>query len=132
MKIGIRKPSIKKTIRANTTGKIVRKAKGSINPLYGKKGIGYIKNPEKAIKNSIYHKTTIDSRKVVASVLNDKSTEKTVEAPILKEKKINREQNTKPKRTINKPLKIFLIILLSLFVIVIGFLSLCVMFYLFS
>ena len=42
MKIGLRKPSIK----------------SSINPLYGKKGIGFVKNPKKSIKNSIYYKTT--------------------------------------------------------------------------
>ena len=58
MKIGIRKPSIKKSLKASTTGKLKRSIKSSINPLYGKKGIGFVKNPEKSIKNSIYHKTT--------------------------------------------------------------------------
>lgn len=56
MKIGIRKPNIKKSIKARTTGKLKRKVK-SINPLYGKKGIGII-HPKKAVKNKIYHKTT--------------------------------------------------------------------------
>lgn len=59
MKFGIRKPNIKKSIKARTTGKIKRNVKKAVNPLYGKKGMGYIKNPEKAIKNSLYHKTTI-------------------------------------------------------------------------
>lgn len=58
MKIGPRKPSIKKSIKARTTGKVKRTINKSINPTYGKKGIGYIKSPEKAIKNKVYHKTT--------------------------------------------------------------------------
>lgn len=40
MKFGVRKPSLKKTIKARTTGKIKRKVKSSVNPLYGKKGMG--------------------------------------------------------------------------------------------
>ena len=39
MKIGIRTPSLKKRVRARTTGKIKRKAKGAVNPLYGMKGM---------------------------------------------------------------------------------------------
>lgn len=59
MKYGIRKPNIKKRIKARTTGKMKRQVKKAINPFYGKKGMGYIKNPKKAIKNSIYQKTTV-------------------------------------------------------------------------
>lgn len=58
MKFGMRKPNFKKSIKARTTGKIKRIAKRSVNPLYGKKRMGYIKNPKKAIKNKIYNKTT--------------------------------------------------------------------------
>ena len=58
MKIGFRTPSLKKSLRARTTGKLKRKVKKAINPFYGKKGIGYIKNPKRAIRNKIYHKTT--------------------------------------------------------------------------
>lgn len=47
MKFGFRKPSLKKTIKARTTGAIKRKAKGAVNPLYGKKGMGFIKDPRK-------------------------------------------------------------------------------------
>ncbi len=54
----IRKPSIKKSIKARTTGKVKRKIKGSINPFYGKKGIDYVTEPKRAIKNKIYHKTS--------------------------------------------------------------------------
>ena len=59
MKIGVRKPSIKKSIKARTTGKLKRKIKKSVNPLYSKKGMGYINNPKKAVYNKIYNKTTI-------------------------------------------------------------------------
>lgn len=65
MKIGIRTPSIKRFIKARTTGRVKRSIKRTVNPLYGKKGMGYIKDPERAIKNKIYHKTTIDSRKLL-------------------------------------------------------------------
>ena len=58
MKIGMRKPSLKKSIRARTTGKVKRKAKKAANPLYGKKGVGFIKNPSRSVKNKIYKKTT--------------------------------------------------------------------------
>lgn len=58
MKIGMRKPSVKKMVKARTTGKIKRKVKKSIIPGYGKKGIGFIKSPKKSIKNKIYKKTT--------------------------------------------------------------------------
>ena len=58
MKFGVRKPSIKRSISARTTGKIKRQIKRSVNPLYGKKGMGYINNPKKAIYNKIYNKTT--------------------------------------------------------------------------
>ena len=64
MKIGIRKPSIKKSISARTTGKVKRKLKRVVNPLYGKKGMGFIKNPTKAIKGKIYRKTTVSAKSV--------------------------------------------------------------------
>jgi hypothetical protein len=58
MKIGIRKPSIKKMIKARTTGKIKRKVKKAVIPFYGKKGTGIIKNPKKAVYNKVYNKTS--------------------------------------------------------------------------
>ena len=58
MKIGYRKPSISKKFKAKTTGRIKRATKSSINPLYGKKGMGYVNNPKKAIYNKVYNKTT--------------------------------------------------------------------------
>ena len=58
MKYGMRKPSIKKSIKARTTGRAKRAIKKSVNPLYGKKGMGWINNPKKAAYNKIYKKTT--------------------------------------------------------------------------
>jgi len=63
VKIGVRTPSLKKSFKARTTGRINRTLKKSVNPLYGKKGMGYIKNPEKAIYNKVYHKVTVDPLK---------------------------------------------------------------------
>ena len=63
MKIGVRTPSFKKSFKARTTGRINRTLKKSVNPLYGKKGMGYIKNPERAIYNKVYHKVTVDPLK---------------------------------------------------------------------
>lgn len=54
----MRKPSIKKSFKARATGKLKRKVKKSINPFYGKKGMGFAKNPKKSVKNKIYRKTT--------------------------------------------------------------------------
>lgn len=58
MKIGMRKPSIKKSIKARTTGKVKRKVKKAVVPGYGKKGMGWIKSPKKALYNKVYKKTT--------------------------------------------------------------------------
>lgn len=59
MKIGMRKPSIKKSIKARTTGKVKRAFKKSINPTYGKKGMGWVNDPKKAAYNKVYNKTTV-------------------------------------------------------------------------
>ena len=64
MKFGIRKPSIKKSLKARTTSKLKKKMKRAVNPFYGKKGMGFINNPKKAIYNKIYNKTTVDSRNI--------------------------------------------------------------------
>lgn len=60
MKFGVRTPNVKKSIKARTTGRTKRALKSSINPTYGKKGIGYINNPKKAVYNKIYNKVSID------------------------------------------------------------------------
>ncbi len=58
MKIGLRTPSLKKSIKARTTSKYKRQLKSAIDPTYEKKGIGWFKNPKKALYNKIYNKTT--------------------------------------------------------------------------
>ena len=57
MKIGFRTPSLKKSLKARTTGRAKRAVKSAINPLYGKKGMGVL-HPKKAIYNKVYKKTT--------------------------------------------------------------------------
>lgn len=74
MKVGFRKPNFKKSLKARTTGKIKRKAKKLINPLYGKKGIEWIKNPKKALYNKMYHKTTIGVLDILKPTKNNKKT----------------------------------------------------------
>lgn len=58
VKIGLRKPSFKKSVKARTTGKLKRKVKRSVNPFYGKKGVGWVRNPKGAAYNKVYRKTT--------------------------------------------------------------------------
>ncbi len=59
MKFGFRIPSLKKSISARTTGRLNRAIKRAIVPGYGKKGIGMISDPQKALYNRIYKKATI-------------------------------------------------------------------------
>lgn len=61
MKIGMRKPNLKKRVKARTTGKLKRTVKKSVNPLYGKKGMGLINDPKKAVYNKVYNKSTFDA-----------------------------------------------------------------------
>ena len=65
MKFGLRKPSLKKSIKARTTGKIKRKAKSEVNPFHGKKGTGWIRNPKKAVYNKVYKKTSFGLRDIL-------------------------------------------------------------------
>lgn len=58
MKFGFRTPSLKKSLSARTTGQANRKLKKAVNPLYGKKGMGIVNNPKKAVYNKVYNKTT--------------------------------------------------------------------------
>lgn len=61
MKYDIRKPNIKKSIKARTTGKVKRQVKKAFNPLYGKKGMGIVNDPKKAAYNTVYNRTTVGS-----------------------------------------------------------------------
>ena len=51
MKYGMRTPYINKRISARTTGKFTRTMNKAVNPLYNKKGMGFINDPSKAVYN---------------------------------------------------------------------------------
>lgn len=53
-----RKPSFKKSFSAKTKGRATRTIKRACNPCYGKKGSGWINDPERAAYNHLYNKTT--------------------------------------------------------------------------
>lgn len=67
MKIGIRKPSLKRSVKARTTSKWKRQMKKAVILGYGQKGIGWIKKPKKALYNKVYHKTTFGLSDIVKS-----------------------------------------------------------------
>lgn len=58
MKFGFRTPSLKRSLKARTTGRAKRAIKKALIPGYGKKGAGWIKNPKKAAYNKVYNKTS--------------------------------------------------------------------------
>ncbi len=62
MKFGMRKPSLRKSFRARTTGRVKRSVKKKLIPGYGRKGMGWLRNPKKAAYNKIYNKTTFSIR----------------------------------------------------------------------
>ena len=67
MKFGLRTPSLKKMISARTTGALKRKIKKSLIPGYGQKGMGIL-NPQKAVYNKIYNKTSFSLIDVLKSI----------------------------------------------------------------
>lgn len=71
MKTGIRTPSLKKSIKARTTAQLKRKIKRALIPGYGKKGMGWIRDPKRALYNKIYHKTTVSLKDAVEDILDD-------------------------------------------------------------
>ena len=58
MRIGMRTPSVKRMIKARTTGRAKRAVKRAVIPGYGKRGMGFVKNPKRAVKGAIYRRTT--------------------------------------------------------------------------
>lgn len=61
MKFGVRRRSYKKSFSAMTTGRLKRSVKRQVIPGYGRKGVGWVKNPKKAAYNAVYHRTTVKS-----------------------------------------------------------------------
>ena len=72
VKIGFRKPSLKKSISARTKGRATRAIKKAIIPNYGKRGMGWA-HPKKKIYNKVYNKTTFDTRKLFINNNSSKS-----------------------------------------------------------
>ena len=70
MKYGIRTPNINKRISARTIGKITRTMNKAVNPLYGKKGMGFINDPSKAVYNKVYNKTTISVDNIIDGIFS--------------------------------------------------------------
>lgn len=68
MKIGVRKPSLKKSIKARTTGKAKRTIKKAVIPGYGQKGMGCVNDPKKAAYNKVYNKTSISLTGLIKSL----------------------------------------------------------------
>lgn len=58
MKLGPRTPSFSKSFSARNTGKFKRALKKSVNPYYGKKGTGLLRNPKKSMYGRVYNRTT--------------------------------------------------------------------------
>lgn len=58
MKFGLRTPSLKRSFKAATTGRAKRAVKKALIPGYGKKEMGWVKNPKKAAYNKVYKKTS--------------------------------------------------------------------------
>lgn len=68
MKLGFRMPSLSKSFRAMSTGRIKRSIKSSINPIYGKKSVGLIRNPKKSIYSRVYKRTTIGLSDIIKKI----------------------------------------------------------------
>lgn len=58
MKVGMRTPSPSKSVSARTSGRITRSANKAVNPVYGKRGAGFVNDPKRAAYNSVYNRTT--------------------------------------------------------------------------
>lgn len=58
MKIGLRTPSPKKSLRARTTGRVTRAVKRRLIPGYGQRGMGWLRDPKRAARNAVYRRTT--------------------------------------------------------------------------
>lgn len=64
MKFGLRTPYPMRSIKAKTTGKAKRTIKKAVNPFYGKKGMGFLKDPKRSAYNAVYSRTTFDAKDV--------------------------------------------------------------------
>lgn len=77
MKLGIRTPNIKSSIKARTTGRAKRAVKKAVIPGYGKKGMGWVKDPKRAAYNKVYNKTTVGVGDIARAATKPSKKEKT-------------------------------------------------------
>ena len=72
-----------------TTGRYKRMMKRAINPFYGRKGVGFLKNPSKAIRGMVYRRTTIGTAPSdISRILSKKrkATKKSIDDKTVKNK----------------------------------------------
>ena len=70
MKYGMRTPNVNKRISARTAGKVTRAMNKVVNPLYGKKGMGFVNDPGKAVYNKVYNKTTTSVDSIINGIFS--------------------------------------------------------------
>lgn len=58
MKFGMRKPNLKRSLKARTTGRAKRTAKRAVIPGYGRKGAGLLKDPKRSVRSAAYRRAT--------------------------------------------------------------------------
>ena len=61
VKVGLRKPNLKTSLKARTTGRAKRAVKRAIIPGVVVEGHGVDQNPKKAAYNAVYSRTTVGS-----------------------------------------------------------------------
>ena len=93
MKFGMRTSSVKKSLSGRTTGKLTRTMKKAVNPTYGRKGMGLINDPKKAIYNKVYNKTTVG----IGDVLSDSNSydDSDMYSAVYSESNINNKRKSK-------------------------------------
>lgn len=91
MKIGIRTPSLKKSFKARTTGRLKRAVKSTYNPVYGAKGAGIVNNPKKAIYNKVYEKVTVDSLENLKDASSKNNNNIKENSSLIKEKELEEQ-----------------------------------------
>lgn len=54
----MRTPSLKKSLKARTTGHATRAVKREVIPGYGRRGVGWLRDPKRAARDALYRRTT--------------------------------------------------------------------------
>lgn len=101
IKVGLRKPSLKKSIAARTKGRATRALKKAIIPNYGKRGMGWA-HPKRKVYNAVYSRTTIDSRKLFTETSSQKTKTKSTTNRQANSAKFFNEKNAVQESSINR------------------------------